>query len=116
MFGADGDSLSVDDGSLGLKMRETLIGFLEGLGEMPRGLEAVGYKESDVDSLVEGVLVRLSSFLHPTKSTPVEVDDAFRPLTVQPQKRVLSLAPNLAEVEGQGREQLESIIRSSLVW
>lgn len=73
MFGADGDNLSVDDGSLGLKMRETLIGFLEGLGEMPKGLEAVGYKESDVDSLVEGVLVRLSSFLHPTKSTPLKM-------------------------------------------
>lgn len=73
VFGADGDSLSVDDGSLGLKMRETLIGFLEGLGEMPRGLEAVGYKESDVDSLVEGVLVRLFSFLHPTTFTPLKL-------------------------------------------
>ena len=65
------------------------MGFLDALGEVPRGLSAVGYTDQDVGSLVEGML---------------------------PQKRVLSLAPNVADLEGEGREQLEGIIRSSLEW
>jgi hypothetical protein len=81
--------LGAEDGSLGLAVRETLVGFLDALGEVPRGLSAVGYTDQDVGSLVEGML---------------------------PQKRVLSLAPNVADLEGEGREQLEGIIRSSLEW
>lgn len=82
-------TLSSKDGSLGQAVRETLVSFLDSLGEMPRGLTGVGYGEADVDALVEGML---------------------------PQKRVLSLAPNVADLEGQGREQLEGIIRASLTW
>lgn len=60
---SEADRLSAGDGSLGLKVKETLTAFLDGLAGFPKGLRAIGYTDNDVEALVEGVLpqVRLAS-------------------------------------------------------
>ncbi|KAL7409238.1 alcohol dehydrogenase [Mrakia frigida] len=88
--GASPTSSSVADGSLGARVRESVVEFLDSLGGMPRGLEGVGYGVGDLDALVEGML---------------------------PQKRVVNLAPNIAQQETEERrDQLKGILTDSLRW
>jgi len=78
---------SIPDRDIGVHLYEAIARFLDGLG-VPRGLKAVGYKNSDVDMLVEGTL---------------------------PQRRVLDLAPGIGDVAGEdGTEHLTRIIECSL--
>lgn len=82
------DISNVKRESAGELLGEALQEFLVGLGDQPRGLKDMGYKEEHIDDLVEGTL---------------------------PQKRVLILAPNLdddnVEVE---REQLRHLFADSM--
>lgn len=59
VFGDEG-AMTASEESLGERMRETVAKFLDGLGGVPRGLKGVGYKDGDVESLVEGILVGLA--------------------------------------------------------
>ena len=62
--------------------------FLDDLGDQPSGIGQLGYGRGDIDALVEGTL---------------------------PQKRVITLAPNLSgEVERQ-REELAGLFEDALV-
>lgn len=79
----------IPDAEIGAYLFEAIARFLFGLG-VPQGLKAVGYKESDVDMLVEGTL---------------------------PQRRVLDLAPGIGDVVGEdGRHHLTKIIEASLTY
>lgn len=80
---------NVKDRDIGLKLREEIQRFLETV-EVPRGLNAIGYSSSDIESLVEGCL---------------------------PQRRVLNLAPGLAKHNNaEEKEQLAGIIEDSMKW
>ena len=61
--------------------------FLAELGDQPRGLKDLGFKREHLDDLVEGTL---------------------------PQKRVLMLAPGLAEEVGEEREQLRALFEDAM--
>lgn len=78
---------SIPDRDIGAHLYEAIARFLDNLG-VPRGLKAVGYKNSDVDMLVKGTL---------------------------PQRRVLDLAPGIGDMAGEdGTEHLTRIIEGSL--
>lgn len=74
--------------SAGEVLSEALTKFLEELGDQPRGLKDLGFGKEHIDELVEGTI---------------------------PQKRVLMLAPGLAEELGEEREQLRKLFEESLV-
>ncbi|OBT54102.1 hydroxyacid-oxoacid transhydrogenase [Pseudogymnoascus sp. 24MN13] len=69
-------------------LSEAIAKFLEELGDQPRGLKDLGFGKEHIDELVEGTI---------------------------PQKRVLMLAPGLAEELGEEREQLRKLFEESLV-
>ena len=73
--------------SAGAVLAEALEKFLEELGDQPKGLKDLGFKREHIDGLVEGTL---------------------------PQKRVLMLAPNLAEEVGEEREQLRRLFEDAM--
>ncbi|CCO31869.1 hydroxyacid-oxoacid transhydrogenase [Rhizoctonia solani AG-1 IB] len=78
---------SPSDDAVGDFLYEQIARFLDNLG-VPRGLKAVGYKNSDIDMLVQGTI---------------------------PQRRVLDLAPGIGDVTGSdGAEHLTRIIESSM--
>ncbi|KAF8812439.1 alcohol dehydrogenase [Phlegmacium glaucopus] len=77
----------IPDRDLGAYLYEAIARFLDNLG-VPRGLKAVGYKNSDIEMLVEGTM---------------------------PQRRVLDLAPGIGDVIGSdGKEHLTRIMESSM--
>jgi len=77
----------LSDESIGDHLYEAIAQFLDSLN-VPRGLEAVGYKKEDVEMIVQGTL---------------------------PQRRVLDLAPGIGNVEPEsGVEHLRGIISKSL--
>lgn len=73
--------------SAGEVLSEAISEFLVKLGDQPRGLKDLGFEKSHLDDLVEGTI---------------------------PQKRVLMLAPNLAEEVQQEREQLRQLFEASM--
>ncbi|KAI9769102.1 MAG: hypothetical protein M1840_004453 [Geoglossum simile] len=86
-FGIDVSNVKKE--SAGEVLGEAIETFLEGLGDQPRGLGALGFTRGDVEALVEGTV---------------------------PQRRVLMLAPGLAgEAEAErGREQLEGLFLDAM--
>lgn len=75
------------DSSIGEALYDAIAKFLDGLG-MPRGLNAVGYTKNDLENLVKGAI---------------------------PQRRLLSLAPNIGNVdEEEGKEHLRWILDHSM--
>ncbi|KAK4053410.1 hypothetical protein OIV83_001575 [Microbotryomycetes sp. JL201] len=78
------DTSRVPDSDLGMLLHDRIARFLVGL-DVPRGLKAIGYKESDNADLVKGTL---------------------------PQRRVLDLAPGFTGNEG--REELSRIIEHAM--
>ncbi|OBT66917.1 hydroxyacid-oxoacid transhydrogenase [Pseudogymnoascus sp. 23342-1-I1] len=85
-FGVDISNVKRE--SAGEVLSEALTKFLEELGDQPRGLKDLGFGREHIDALVEGTI---------------------------PQKRVLMLAPGLAEELGEEREQLRKLFEDSLV-
>ena len=83
------DISNVKRESAGAVLAEALSKFLVDLGDQPRGLKALGFRDSDVDELVEGTL---------------------------PQKRVLMLAPGLSEEVGEEREQLRELFEEAMAF
>ncbi|OGM50387.1 Fe-containing alcohol dehydrogenase [Aspergillus bombycis] len=84
-FGVDISNVKRE--SAGEVLGEAITKFLAELGDQPRGLKDLGFKSSDIDSLVEGTL---------------------------PQRRVLMLAPNLnAELEAE-KIELRSLLEQSM--
>ena len=75
--------------SAGEVLADAISDFLVKLGDQPRGLKALGFDAGDVEGLVEGTL---------------------------PQKRVLMLAPNLAEEVQQERQQLKGLFEDAMVY
>lgn len=75
--------------SAGEVLAEAISAFLVRLGDQPRGLSGLGFGAEDVDGLVEGTL---------------------------PQRRVLMLAPGLAEEVGEEREQLRGLFESAMTY
>lgn len=73
--------------SAGEVLGEAIADFLVKLGDQPRGLKEMGFEDKDVDELVEGTL---------------------------PQKRVLMLAPGLAEEVDEEREQLRGLFEGAM--
>ena len=73
--------------SAGEVLGEAVAEFLVKMGDQPRGLKALGFEAEDVEGLVEGTL---------------------------PQRRVLMLAPGLAEEVGEEREQLRGLLEASM--
>lgn len=73
--------------SAGEVLGEALEKFLAELGDQPKGLKDLGFKREHLDDLVEGTL---------------------------PQKRVLMLAPGLAEEVGEEREQLRRLFEDAM--
>ena len=73
--------------SAGEVLGEAIAKFLVSLGDQPRGLRALGFGSADVEGLVEGTL---------------------------PQRRVLMLAPGLAEEVGEEREQLKGLFEGAM--
>jgi hydroxyacid-oxoacid transhydrogenase len=57
-----GELSSVSDADIGLKLREEIQRFLD-VVEVPRGLEAIGYSSSDVDSVSCAATNRLPIFV-----------------------------------------------------
>lgn len=84
-FGVDISNVKRE--SAGEVLSEAIAEFLIKLGDQPRGLKALGFKSSDIDSLVEGTI---------------------------PQKRVLMLAPNLSEEISAEKEELRKLFEQSL--
>ena len=85
-FGVDISNVKLE--SAGEVLSEALAKFLVGLGDQPRGLKALGFKNSHVDMLVEGTI---------------------------PQARVLQLAPNLDTSGGsEEREQLAGLFEDAM--
>lgn len=82
------DISNVKRESAGEVLSEAITKFLEELGDQPRGLKDLGFGREHIDELVEGTI---------------------------PQKRVLMLAPGLAEELSQEREQLRKLFEESLV-
>ncbi|MCJ1245370.1 hypothetical protein MMC30_002574 [Trapelia coarctata] len=85
IFGVDVSAVKRE--SAGEVLSEALARFLVNLGDQPRGLRALGFERGDVEGLVEGTL---------------------------PQRRVLMLAPNLSEEEGEEREQLKGLFEEAM--
>jgi hydroxyacid-oxoacid transhydrogenase len=85
-FGVDISNVPLE--SAGEVLSEALKKFLELLGDQPRGLKDLGFTEEMLDDLVEGTL---------------------------PQRRVLMLAPGLAEEVEEERGQLRALFQSSMV-
>lgn len=81
------DMSNVKKESAGEFLGEQLAEFLVKLGDQPRGIKDLGFKKSDIGSLVEGTL---------------------------PQRRVLMLAPNLSEEINEEREQLTNLFEASM--
>jgi hydroxyacid-oxoacid transhydrogenase len=81
------DISSVKKESAGEVLSEALAEFLAGLGDQPRGLKDLGFRREHIDDLVEGTI---------------------------PQKRVLMLAPGLAEEVGEEREQLRMLFEEAM--
>lgn len=81
------DISNVKRESAGEVLSEALTKFLEELGDQPRGLKDLGFGKEHIDELVEGTI---------------------------PQKRVLMLAPGLAEELGEEREQLRKLFEESM--
>lgn len=84
-FGVDISQVKKE--SAGEVLGEALAEFLVKLGDQPRGLKALGFKDSHIDDLVEGTI---------------------------PQKRVLMLAPSLSEEVNEERNQLRQLFESSM--
>ncbi|KAI9645142.1 hypothetical protein NHQ30_005876 [Ciborinia camelliae] len=84
-FGVDISNIKKE--SAGAVLAEALEKFLEELGDQPKGLKDLGFKRDHIDKLVEGTL---------------------------PQKRVLMLAPNLADDVAEEREQLRSLFEDAM--
>lgn len=84
-FGVDISNVKRE--SAGEILGEAIAEFLNKLGGQPRGLKDLGFKASDVSSLVEGTI---------------------------PQKRVLMLAPNLNEELQAEKEELRTLLEQSL--
>jgi len=86
-FQPDGiDTSRVSDADIGPLLHDRIARFLVGL-DVPRGLKAIGYKDSDVNELVTGTL---------------------------PQRRVLDLAPGFSGNDG--REELGRILEQAMVF
>ena len=83
-FGIDISNIKKE--SAGEVLSDAIADFLVKLGDQPRGIKELGFGKEDVDKLVEGTL---------------------------PQKRVLMLAPNLAEEVNQEREQLRELFEEA---
>ena len=83
------DISSVKRESAGEVLSEALAEFLVKLGDQPRGLRALGFRNEHIDELVEGTL---------------------------PQKRVLMLAPTLSEEINEEREQLRGLFEEAMVY
>lgn len=110
---------NVDDGSLGSSLREAIVSFLDNLGGMPRGLTGVGYAEKDLDALVDGMLVSLGRAWFAARQSGGSLTGLIWnvDVLVQPQKRVVNLAPNIAEQETDARrDQLKGILQDSMRW
>lgn len=86
-FGVDVSTVKRE--SAGEVLGEAIAEFLVGLGDQPRGLAQLGFGKPDVDALVEGTL---------------------------PQRRVLMLAPGLAEEVGEEREQLRGLFEGAMAY
>lgn len=86
-FGVDVSSVKRE--SAGEVLGEAIAEFLVGLGDQPRGLGQLGFGSGDVEALVEGTL---------------------------PQRRVLMLAPGLAEEVGEEREQLRGLFEGAMAY
>lgn len=85
-FGVDISQVKKE--SAGEVLSEALARFLSDLGDQPRGLKAMGFKNSDIDGLVEGTI---------------------------PQARVLMLAPNLDASGGdKERDQLRGLFEEAM--
>ncbi|PQE33710.1 Fe-containing alcohol dehydrogenase protein [Rutstroemia sp. NJR-2017a WRK4] len=83
-FGVDISNVKKE--SAGEVLGEALQKFLDTLGDQPKGLKDLGFKREHIDDLVEGTI---------------------------PQKRVLMLAPGLAEEVGEEREQLRALFEDA---
>ena len=81
------DVANVKKESAGEVLSEALAMFLVELGDQPRGLKALGFEREDIGDLVEGTM---------------------------PQKRVLDLAPNLAQEVQEEKEQLRGLFEEAL--
>ncbi|EIT73331.1 iron-containing alcohol dehydrogenase-domain containing protein [Aspergillus flavus] len=84
-FGVDISNVKRE--SAGEVLGEAIAKFLAELGDQPRGLKDLGFKSSDIDSLVEGTI---------------------------PQKRVLMLAPNLNEELEAEKIELRGLLEQSM--
>lgn len=73
--------------SAGEVLGEALTKFLADLGDQPKGLKDLGFKREHIDDLVEGTI---------------------------PQRRVLMLAPGLAEEVSEEREQLRMLFEEAM--
>jgi len=84
---SDPSITKIPDRDIGAHLYEAIARFLDNLG-VPRGLKAVGYKNSDIERLVEGTM---------------------------PQRRVLDLAPGIGDVvDSDGKEHLTRIMENSM--
>jgi hydroxyacid-oxoacid transhydrogenase len=84
---SDSSITRLRDEDLGPYLFDKVAQFLDHLG-VPRGLKAIGYKEQDVERLVNGAL---------------------------PQRRVLDLAPGIGNIAGEdGQEHLTEIVQASM--
>ena len=81
------DTSTVKRESAGEVLGEAVADFLVKMGDQPRGLKQLGFEAKDVDGLVEGTL---------------------------PQKRVLMLAPGLAEEVDEERQQLRGLFEEAM--
>lgn len=84
-FGVDISNVKRE--SAGEVLGEALTKFLADLGDQPAGLKDLGFTRESIDDLVEGTI---------------------------PQKRVLMLAPGLAEEVNEEREQLKTLFENAL--
>jgi hydroxyacid-oxoacid transhydrogenase len=85
-FGVDISNVKRENA--GQVLGDALAKFLADLGDQPAGLRDLGFENKDIDGLVEGTI---------------------------PQRRVLMLAPGLAEELGEEREQLRRLFEESMV-
>jgi hydroxyacid-oxoacid transhydrogenase len=81
------DISNVKKENAGEVLGEALEKFLADLGDQPRGLKDLGFKREHLDDLVEGTI---------------------------PQKRVLMLAPGLAEEVNEERQQLRTLFEDAM--
>jgi hydroxyacid-oxoacid transhydrogenase len=84
-FGVDISSVKKE--SAGEVLGDALTKFLADLGDQPKGLKDLGFRREHIDDLVEGTI---------------------------PQRRVLMLAPGLAEEVEQEREQLRMLFEEAM--